>query len=67
MEGLDTISDEDRFRELGLFRLEKRRLSGNLMAPYRSQVGSGLFCYACSETAKGNRLKLRQGRFKLGV
>lgn len=54
--------DGERLRELGLFAW-RRGGSGDLMAPLSSltggfsQAGSGLFCCACSETPRGNRLK----------
>lgn len=65
MKGQENMSYKDQLRELGLFRLEKRKLLGNLITLYNalkggcSEVGTDLSCCTCSETIKEKGLKLR--------
>uniref|UniRef100_A0A8B9G961 Reverse transcriptase domain-containing protein n=1 Tax=Amazona collaria TaxID=241587 RepID=A0A8B9G961_9PSIT len=71
--GLEHLLYEDRMRKLGLFSLEKRRLCGDLIAAFQylkeayRDGGEGLFIRDCGERTRGNRFKLKQGKFRLDM
>ena len=73
IKGLEHLPYEDRLRDLGLFRLEKRRLQEDLMAAFQylmgayKKAGEGLFTRACSGRTRGNGFKLKEGGLILDV
>ena len=71
--GLVHLPCEERLRELGLFRLEKRRLQWHFLAPLQSlkgayrKAGEGLLIRMWSKRTRGNGFKLQEGRFRLDI
>jgi len=71
--GLEHLSCEERWRQLGLFSLEKRRLRGDLRAAFQylkwayRKDGEGLFTRTHSNRTRGNGSKLNKVRFRLHI
>jgi len=71
--GLEHLSYEERLRELGLLRMEKRRLQGELIAAFQYLNGAykidghKLFSRACCGRTRGSSFKLKEGRFRLDL
>ena len=70
---LEHLSYEEKLRDLGLSRLEKRKLQGHLIvafqylkAVYRKD-GNNLFSKACCDRTRSNGFKVREGRFRLDI
>lgn len=70
--GLQTMSYEERLKELGMFSLPKRRLRGDMIAVYKylkgchKAEGSALFSLSQGRT-RNNGVKLQGKRFSLDV
>jgi len=73
MHVLEHLSCEERLRELGLFRLQKRRLQGDLTEAFQyfkgayEKDGDKYFSRACCDRTRSNGFKLREGRFRLAI
>ncbi|CAJ0964370.1 unnamed protein product [Ranitomeya imitator] len=70
--GLQTMSYEERLKDLGMFSLQKRRLIGDIIAVYKylrgchSVEGSSLFSFAHGNT-RSNGMKLKGRRYRLDI
>lgn len=71
--GLEQLSYEERWRDLGLFSLENGRLWGDLIVAFEylkgayKQEGEWLFMRVDNDRTRGNGLKLRLGRYRLDL
>ena len=58
---------------MGLFRLEKRRLWGDLIAAFQYLKGAykkaeeGLVTRACNDRTRSDGFKVKEGRFRLDI
>uniref|UniRef100_K7EX00 Reverse transcriptase domain-containing protein n=1 Tax=Pelodiscus sinensis TaxID=13735 RepID=K7EX00_PELSI len=73
IKGLENMTHEGRLKELDLFSLEKRRLTGDMIAVFRylkgchKKMGENLFILASEDRTRSTGLKLQQGRFRLDI
>ncbi|PKU40661.1 hypothetical protein llap_9028 [Limosa lapponica baueri] len=69
--GMEHLTYENMLRELGLFRLEKRKPQGDLIVAFQDlrgayrKDGDSLFSRACCNRTRSNGFKLKHGRFRL--
>ena len=70
---LEHLLYSNRLKELGLFRLEKRRLWEDFIAAFQylkgayRKAGEGLIIRECGNRTRENGFKLEEGRFRLDI
>ena len=73
IKGMEHLSYTDRMKELRLFRLENRRLQGDLIVTFRFLKGSYRkegdrhFSRVCNDRTRENGFKLKECRFWLDI
>ena len=73
MQWMEYLLQKDKLREMGLFRLEKRRLWGDLRVTFQHirgsyrKEGDRLFSSVCCDRKRGNGFKLKKGRLRQDV
>ena len=66
--GLQHLLRGERLRELGLFSLEKRRLTADMISAYQYlQGGARLYSVVCSNRTRGSGRKLEPSKFHTNV
>uniref|UniRef100_A0A803TIG3 Reverse transcriptase domain-containing protein n=1 Tax=Anolis carolinensis TaxID=28377 RepID=A0A803TIG3_ANOCA len=73
IKGLENKPYEERLKELDMFRLQKRRLRGDMIAMYKyvngshREEGASLFSAALQTRTRNNGFKLQERRFHLNI
>lgn len=73
IQGLVHQSYEERLKELGFFRVEKRKLQGDLIVAFQclkgfyKHEGNQILTWAGNERTRENGFKLKEWKFRLDV
>ncbi|KAJ7406531.1 hypothetical protein BTVI_65229 [Pitangus sulphuratus] len=65
VKGLEGKLHKEQFRSLGVFSLEKRRLSGDLIVVFNILMSGSGGTLMTSDRTQGSSMKLSQGKFRL--